>query len=194
MMRLILGLMWTLALFAYLSAEAGRGESAVARHLPSTRCWPERIEGLGTDLDKAKENALKEAQEQIVNCLRRQKPPLKSWVPSQSYIAEKLIRKQQLGEDIEAINAVTAKRWLVYLKTPNWEQLYRLDQEVERSRRGQERILLLGRVLIDVLVLLAGVVAFVRLDEWTRGVYRRWLQVAGAGLIAAACAGLWLLI
>jgi hypothetical protein len=194
MMRLILGLMWTLALFAYLSVEAGRGESPLARSRPITRCWPERGEGLGTDLEQAKEAALRDARDKIVACLRRQKPPLRSWAPDESYIAERLVTKQERGQDLEALDGVTARRWYVYLKAPNWEQFYRLDQEVERKRLGRERMLFLGRVLADVLVLLAGIAVCVRVDERTRGAYRRWLQVAGAGVVAAAWAGLWLLV
>ncbi len=194
MMRLLMGLFWTLALFVLWSQD-GRGDPAGAP-TGENESWPKIVEGLGMDLQKAKENALKEAQKEIVACLRRHQPPLASWVPPEAFIEKNLVRKQKKGDDL-LFDKMTFKRWLLFLTIPDWDMLKALDREAqdsERAQRGRERMVILARGFAGLLVLLAAVAAGIRLDDWTRGSYRRWLQLAGASLVAAAWAGLWLLI
>ena len=194
MMRLLLGLLWTLALFVLWSQD-GRGDPAGARTTDSEG-WPRKVEGLGLNLAKAKENALKEAQKEIVACLRRHQPPLASWAPPVEFIENNLVQKGEKGDDLSVVK-VTAKRWWLFLKSPDWDEFNRRDreaQELERRERGKDRLVILARVFAGLLVLLAAVAGCIRLDDWTRGTYRRWLQLAGASLVAAAWAGLWLVV
>jgi len=195
MIRLLMGSMWTVLLFVLWNQD-GRGDPAGAR-IEQSGDWPKKVGGWGLDLKQAKNNALKEAQKEIVTCLRRHQPPLASWVPAEEYIENNMVQEGAKGDDVQVEKVGTAKRWWIFLKDPDWDTFTRLDREAqieERRQHGQERLLLLARVFGGLLVLLAAIAGGIRLDEWTRGSYRRWLQLAGASLVAAAWAGLWLFI
>jgi hypothetical protein len=195
MMRLLMGSMWTVVLFVLWNQD-GRGDPAGAR-IEQSGDWPKKVGGWGLDLKQAKTDALKKAQKEIVACLRRHQPPLATWVPAEEYIEKHLVQEGTRGDDLQLDKLGTAKRWWLYLKAPDWDTFNRLDREAqveERRQRGQERLVMLGRVFSGLLVLLAAVAGCIRLDERTRGTYRRWLQLAGASLVAAAWAGLWLVI
>jgi hypothetical protein len=195
MMRLLMGLLWTAALFV-LWTQDGRGDAASAP--PSaTADWPTEVKGYGFDQKKVKENALRlaredalrVAQKEIVKCLRRHQPPVTAWVPTTDYIEKNLVAKERVDKNWDEKEG-TAQEIVLFLKSPDWEQVYRLEREAQ----GKVRLIVLARVFAALLVLLAAVAGCIRLDDWTRGTYRRWLQLAGASLVAAAWAGLWLLI
>jgi len=202
MMRLLMGLLWTAALFVLWSQD-GRVDAAPVP-ASATTDWPREVKGYGFDRKKVKENALKlaredalkKAQEEIVRCLRRHQPPVTSWVPPTAYIEANLVSTEKKDKDWDEKDG-TAQELILFLRSPDWETVYRLDREAqadERALRGRERMIFLARILAGLLVLLISVAGFIRLDEWTRGSYRRWLQLVGASLVAAAWAGLWLFV
>jgi len=190
-MRVILGLMWAVALFGFWTAQEGW----TADRPPSRpKNWPWQVEGLGLDPVSAKNNALEKAREEVTARLRRCKPPILAWQPSTDFIHNSLVASEEAGKDLP-LDPGAAKRWILRLKQPDWDEYYRLDHEEQialRQRRAEDRILLLGKVLGGVMVLLLAGIAYVRLDDWTKGYYTRWLQVAGAGLLIALGTGIWL--
>jgi hypothetical protein len=188
MMRLLMGALWSLALFV-LWSEEGRGDPAGARAGDASD-WPKKVVGMGMTEKSAKENALKEAQKEMVICLRRHQPPLATWIPAEEFIANNLVDKEEKGENLQVPKIGMATRWWLYLKEPDWDRFYDLD----RAERGKERLIILARVFAGLLVLLSAVAACIRLDTLTRGAYRHWLRLAGASLVVASWAGLWLLI
>jgi hypothetical protein len=192
-MRVILALMWAVALFGFWTAQEGR--TADKEPVRSGK-WPRQVEGLGLDLGRAKENALEKAREEVIARLRRASPPITAWQPSTEYIQKALVESEDAGKDLQALAQVAAKRWILRLKRPNWGEFYRQEhkeQAVQRQRRGEMRMLLLAKALTGLMVLLLAVTVYVRIDDWTQGYYTRWLQVAGASLIVALGTGLWLL-
>jgi hypothetical protein len=202
MMRLLMGLLWTMIL-VLLWNQDGRVDAASAP-ASATTDWPTEAKGYGFDPKKVKGNALKlaredalrVAQKEIVKCLRRHQPPVTAWVPTTDYIEKNLVAKEREDKNWDEKEG-TAQEIVLFLKAPDWEQVYRLEreaQEIERAQRSKKRLVILARAFAALLVLLAAVAGCIRLDDWTRGAYRRWLQLAGAGLVAAAWAGLWLLI
>jgi hypothetical protein len=193
MMRLLMGSLWTLALFV-LWCQDGRGDGAGA---PNGGDWPRKVVGLGLNEKSAKENALKEAQKEMVACLRRHQPPLASWVPAEEFIEQNLVLKGEKGDNLQVDKVGTAMRWLLYLRAPDWDRFYDMDkkaQELQRTERGKDRLIMLARIFAGVLVLLSAIAGCIRLDQWTHGSYRHWLQLAGASLVVASWAGLWLLV
>jgi hypothetical protein len=190
-----MALWWTLALLYFLSAPVARGDQA----RPSQRSlkdWPWKVEGLGLDSGRAKENAWKETHKQVAGFLDRQEPPIQTWRPSEAYIQKHLLDHEEAGEDIALSGKdppFKAKRWLVFLKPPDLEAMVVLDRHMQRGLRAQERMLTLGRFGAGLVVVLAALAGYIRLDEWTRGSYTRLLQLAGVGVIAAVFAGLWLI-
>ena len=51
--------------------------------------------------------------------------------------------------------------------------------------------MLLSKIHLGLVLLLALIPAYFRLDEWTKGCYTRWLRFALLSLVAALGAGLW---
>jgi len=195
MMRLLMGFLWSLALFALWSQD-GRGDPAGAR-AGDKGDWPKKVVGMGLTEKTAKENALKQAQKEMVTCLRRHQPPLASWIPAEEFIENNLVDREEKGENLPVPKVGMAMRWWLYLKEPDWDRFYDMDkkaQEAERAERGKERLIVLARIFAGVLVLLSAIAGCIRLDTLTRGTYRHWLQLAGASLVVASWAGLWLLI
>lgn len=167
---------------------SGRGDALPA----SWHCWPDRVEGLGTDRHKARENAWKVARERILECLHRQVPPLEAWVPSETYIRKNLLNKEGPGEDLP-LEGITAKQWILHLKVPNVDRLYRLDEEAARAIAARERLVISGRVFVCVAALLAGVVTNIRLNERMRNRYARRVTLSSALVVLAVWAAMALL-
>jgi hypothetical protein len=193
-MRVILALMWAVAMFGFWTAQEGR--TADERPV-RPKNWPKRVEGLGLDEARAKESALEKAREEIIARLRRCSPPITAWQPSVEYIQKALVAKEEPGKELQVLEqGEPAKRCILHLKRPDWSEFYRLEQAAQadqRRGRGEERMLLLARVLAGVMVLLMAAIAYVRLDDWTQGYYTRWLKVAAVSLLVALGSGLWLL-
>jgi hypothetical protein len=190
-MRVLMAIFWTAALVSLVCAQ---GPSRQAPRPPAKKAlqvadWPEAAEGVGMDEQNAKEDAWREARKKILECLRRLN--LTAWEPSVLYVKTNLVRSSERGEDLE-IDGGGFKKWIVHLKSPDWEQIYKLDRDARKNDRAQERMLQLGKILAGALVLLAGIAGYIRLDDWTKGYYTRWLQLGGGVLLAATCAALWL--
>jgi hypothetical protein len=199
-MRVILTLMWGVVLLAFWTAPEGWTADKKQRDKkqPDQRAknWPWKVEGLATDLARAKENAIENARMEIIKRLRMCNPPIMAWQPSGDYIQNSLEKSAVAGEDLVVDGVKSFKRCILELNPPNWDEFYRLDaaeQKVQRHQRGEVRMVLLAKVLAGVLVLLLAAIVYVRLDDWTQGYYTRWLQVAGASLIVGLGTGLWLL-
>jgi hypothetical protein len=191
-MRVILALMWGVALFAFWTAPEGwtADEKQAGK---GAKNWPWKVKGLATDLARAKQDALDKARERIIAELRHCRPPILAWRPSSEFIQDSLVAKAQVNEGV--IEGVPTTYCTLELKPPDWERFYNLDQEeqkVQQHQRGEARMVLLAKVLAGVMLLLFAAIAYVRLDDWTQGYYTRWLQIAGASLIVGLGTGLWL--
>src|SRR5207245_75296 len=106
---------WTLPLLGLLAA-ATTCLRADARSPKAGAGWPHEVEGLGQTYEAARENALDQAQQQIVAFLRKQKPPLRHWEPTRDYIRKHFLQGQgKPGEDlaIDAEDLKVAKSWLL---------------------------------------------------------------------------------
>jgi hypothetical protein len=136
----------------------------------------------------AVEDALLQAQTKVTAYLRNQNPPVE-WTPSLPYIQSHLVKTQPWQEDTKDFDQIG--------------RMYRVRLDVEvtplelskmvnsgREFRIQQRMFLLAKVLAGLVVLLAAVSGYLRLDEYTKGYYTGWLRLAAVGLVAAAGAGL----
>ena len=205
-MRLILASWWGLIIFWILTTDLG-AQSRPARQLftPKTSTWPEEVVAFGTSPDKARNNAGKQVQKML-----RDYVPLKSWTPTEDYIRKNLVagpgrekkseemnpEEMSFKKDLEKLEQ-TVYAWILPLKTPEFDNLRRLDrrhqEQQDRAARSESRLILLGKIHLGLILLLALVPAYVRLDQWTKGNYSRWLRLAGLSLLAAVGAGLWML-
>lgn len=195
MMRLTMALFWGLVICWLLAGPA----EAEAQSVPSTVAWPREVEGNALDShEKARLIAIDNAREKIVDFLRKQKPPMRSFQPSAADV-EKMIAGERPGADFQE-GTFTFKRWILTLKAPDLEELRRLDRQAylrlelaERESRRGKRLLLTAKAVAAILVLLAAVVGYIRLDELTRRSYTLWLRLGLATLVVSTAVGLWLM-
>jgi hypothetical protein len=88
--------------------------------------------------------------------------------------------------------------WLkVALNADTWKQIQKENQLVvdqKRLRITRARMEFLIKLLACVVALLATVCGYIRLDEWSKGYYTKWLRLAALGCIGALAAVLWLVV
>jgi hypothetical protein len=161
--------------------------------------WRQDVEGYGRSRNEAVEDALEKAAGKVKAFLREQKPAV-AWSPSAAWVREHLADVEQAKrlDDVDLGGAVgKVQCWSVrvsitpsrYREIVREDREYRAQQEkANREVRSGERMLLLGKVLAGLLVLLLGVVGYIRLDDVTKGAYTRWLRVGLGGVFAVACA------
>jgi hypothetical protein len=167
-----------------------------------TIVWAKLVDGFGQDRANAELHALGEAQKHITIWLRTRQPPL-NWTPSVAYIRDHLlVGDPQRSEDKddgpfpgmkcwEFPFAITANQFNHMVQIERQER--QREEIAQREARKEERLLLLGKVLAVVVLLLGGVLLYLRVDEWTQGCCGGWLRVALGGMIVAAGAGLFFL-
>src|SRR5437899_1504758 len=96
-MRVILALMWGVALFAFWTApEAWTADKKRPRE--RAKNWPLEVVGMGTDLARAKQDALDKAREEVTKQLRLCRPPILAWRPSSEFIQDALVLKVEAKE------------------------------------------------------------------------------------------------
>lgn len=136
----------------------------------------------------AVEDALVQAQLKVAGYLRAQNPPVE-WTPSLSYIQTHLVKTQPWKEetkDFDQIGRMYRVQLEVEVTQPELTKMVQLGREF----RIQQRMFLLAKVLVGLVVLLTAVSGYLRLDEYTKGYYTGWLRLAALGFVAAAGAGL----
>ncbi len=151
------------------------------------------VEGWGRNQAEAEEAALRKARSLVEDFLRQRNPEL-SWSPSVAFVRKHLVtgpatRRKEKDQPVGQKRELPLECWtLPVAVTPTTEHLL---AQAARAERAEGRLRLLGKVLVGVVLLLVGVVGYLKLDEWTRGSYSRWLQGGLVGLLAAAGVGLW---
>jgi hypothetical protein len=168
--------------------------------------WQADCKGFGRTQAEAVENALLKAAGELKKHLAQRDPPVLWLAPT-----DQLRRYLEAGEsrrlaDQEVGNpevgaTIPTQGWSVQVTlTPEKfrdltaaarRQPVELEQQ-RRDARAEERLGMAARVLAVLVALLAAVAVYIRLDDWTGGVYTRWLRVALLA-VAAGGAGLWLL-
>ena len=81
------------------------------------------------------------------------------------------------------------------MNTQQLAEIRRVDQpyrETLRHAMVQQRQLWLGKMLLGVVVLLAAISGYIRLEDATKGFYTGLLRLGMVGVLCAVGAGLWL--
>jgi hypothetical protein len=173
-------------------------KKAVAKkEAPDLPTW--EVKGWGQTQEDAELSALKKARDVVEDYLRRRSPPVR-WTPTVDYVRDHLKqgaaqRREELDQDVEVGNAkMRVKCWTITVSiTPQerktitdlYEQERAQERRIEQGRVAQERMVLLTKVLVGVVAGLLALLAYLRLDDATKGYYSRWLA-AGAVVVAAA--------
>jgi hypothetical protein len=156
---------------------------------PDRVLWEEKVTGYGQEESDAKKVALEQARQKVSDYLHDQYLALE-WKPSLDYVQEKLVKGTgQPGTDKKLSDKLTLKSWVlpVTITERDYQDMLRLDRTV----RAQQRMFWLGRILAGVVLVLTGVLLYLRLDEWTQGSYTAWLRLAALSLLGGIGIGLW---
>jgi len=139
-----------------------------------------------TSLEDARHMAFTLAQTTIYHHLRTQEPPVQ-WVPPLSYVYKWLVKLPRtettdFGGSVGVMYRVTLE---VQLTPEAWKEI----AQREREARAEGRMLWLAKLLAAVVVLLAAVTGYLRLDDLTKGYLTHWLRAAAVfvGVVALFC-------
>jgi hypothetical protein len=165
--------------------------AAPVADLPADGRPPWTVEG-GPSPSRAAaiDEALSQAQRKVRAYLYSLNPSL-DWTPSLSYIQNKLVR-QDWKEETKEIEILGEKK-STYRVVMQVEVTPDTRRDMLQQARGflvQQRMIWLGKILAVLVVLLAAVAGYLRLDESTKGFYTTWLRVAAVGLVAVVGLGL----
>jgi len=149
------------------------------------------VQGFGLEQEDAEQEALKAAKEKVLNYLSGQGVVLK-WDPSLAFIRS-LVKKIEPADDVDVQIAGIAPAKHVSVHFELSPQNYQYILKKESELRGQERMVILGKVLAGLVGILAAVAGYFRLEDATKGYYTAWLRLGAIGFVAMIGAGLWLL-
>lgn len=157
---------------------AGREADVDADIVPEkpapTRGIAWQVKGWGRNQTEAEADALEKATNGLAAYLQHLNPPL-TLTPSTTYVRDRLIRgAPRRAEDLDQMidkghEVIKMQCWALNLVvTPqDYAELVQRERQFHIERERSQRMLVLARVLAGMLVLLAGVIALVRLKEWS---------------------------
>jgi hypothetical protein len=165
-------------------AQPRRQKAEKAIHVPAG--WPREVTGYGQTKDEARKDAVKQAAESVTAFLQRQDPPLDAWQPDEEYVRTHLLEGEgREGDQLRVADGVVRATWIQPLKrTPDWNAMVQLNQSAQRHHLAVERQTTAGIGLAALTALLATGWGYLRVDEWTRGRFSKWLRIGAVTLIA----------
>ncbi len=189
--RLIFAGFWAFVIL-WLASHDLNARDAVSASKPNPSSFPTKVLGRGFTSELAKENALERAREEVIAFMRNQKPPLTAWNPSTDYIEKNWVIKGEAGDDEPLVDDKKTKTYYLTLRQVDFSVLQELDrqarirlEEQERQLRSKNRSVLLAKILLGAVILLAGLIGLIRLDERTNHRYSRILYVSGVFALVA---------
>jgi hypothetical protein len=160
------------------------GQGPVAADLLKPLPW--RVVGYGRKIEDAEQDALEKAHKEVLDYLAGLRPPVE-WQPSPEYVNRNLIKqREEEGPEQREIGPVY-KMTLTVDVGSHLPDILKHDQH----HRMEVRQLLMAKVVGALVVLLAVVALYFRLEEYTKGYYTLWLRLTALGLMALTGAGVW---
>lgn len=170
-----------------LSARAGQKKPVPVKII---RSWT--VSAMGETAEDAEQAALEKAQDEVILYLRQQNPPVE-WTPSLDYIRARLVKERNeepIDKPIELAGMVHKVRLNLEMDNQTASEILNQDRQLHVT----QRMTMLAKVLGGILAVLIVLASYLRLEEWSKGYYTRWLRVAAIGCLGAAGAALWLLL
>jgi hypothetical protein len=88
--------------------------------------------------------------------------------------------------------------WIkVAINAENWKQIQkenRLAEDQDRVQVMRSRMVFLVKFLAGLVALFGTICGYLRLDEWSKGYYTKWLRLAAVGCVGAVTVFLWMLV
>jgi len=92
----------------------------------------------------------------------------------------------------------TKRVWLKVVVNPEtWKLIQKENRQAEDQRRlkvTEKRMVFLVKFLVGIVALLVTICGYIRLDEWSKGYYTKWLKLGAIVCIAAMTVLLWSLL
>jgi hypothetical protein len=181
------------------AAEAGQAVAVVvAPKAPAHSGLVEQIKGWGRNQQEAEQDVIKNAGKFLAGFLRRQQSPL-TLTPSPDFIRQLLLREGQPqrreDEDLEVDGPDGAKIkvqcWTATLAvTPeDYQALVRLERDTHHKEQRPGRMEVVAKGFAGVLAGLVVLLGFIRVGQWSTGLWTRRVRVVVACLLVAAVAG-----
>jgi len=138
------------------------------------------VTGHGVTKDDAEQIAMEAAYASVLNYVEREMPA-PHWTPSADYVAKKLITSKTTTDLKQAgLDPETQKTTMqVELNAPAYRDIL---------RRG--RMLFLVKVLGALVLVLATIATYLRLDDMGKGYYTGWLRLGTAVIVTGVIVGL----
>jgi len=151
--------------------------------------WSDRAEGFGQTIDDAKQDALKKAQQKVLDYLAKQDPPL-DWKPTAEFLVEEKLVKE-VETKVENLPKSGLTYWSIFDVEVGPKTLRKI-LELDRQVRVLSRQILLAKILAVLVSIFAAVGLYYRLDEATKGYYSGWLFLGGLALVGAVSTAVWM--
>ncbi len=88
--------------------------------------------------------------------------------------------------------------WIkVAINAEKWKQIQeenRLAEEKDRVKVMRNRMVFLVKFLAGLVALFGTICGYLRLDEWSKGYYTKWLRLAAVGCVGVVTVFLWMLV
>ncbi len=101
-----------------------------------------------------------------------------------------------VGEDAQETE--NRRVWVkVAINADSWKQIQKEIRQVEDQGRLQvmrSRMVFLVKFLAGLVALFGTICGYLRLDEWSKGYYTKWLRLAAVGCVGAVTVFLWMLV
>lgn len=193
MVRTIVGFAALVCLFGFLaSVSNAQNAPQAAGKQQGPIGWPREAKGLANvtlnTVEQAQKDAMEDAVHRVAICMQNQNPPLLAWYPDETYVKKHLLKGAgEQGDDFAlAVNGLKVKTWILHFQEPtNWNEMVRRHSATERQSTAA-----MGLAGVTALLMVGW--GYLRVDEWTKGRFSRWLAIGAVALLGASSAIWWM--
>jgi hypothetical protein len=106
----------------------------------------------------------------------------------EEFLIDQRFRAVEETMEVNQPEKETKKVWLKVVVNPEtWKQIQkeiRLAEDRKRLKVTKSRMVFLVKLLAGIVALLVTAFGYIRLDEWSKGYYTKWLRLAAVGCVA----------
>src|SRR5262249_21336703 len=154
----------------------------------------DEVDGYGPTPQDARARAMENAQERVIELLRREAGD-PNWDPPTDLLDPDKLRQYavvaEVGKPEPSVQVDGDKALVARYKVQLTDDSLRDVQKQARQERVQDRHLLLARLLGGALAVLLVAAGYLRLEEMTRGYATQLLRLAAFALLALAGVAIW---
>jgi hypothetical protein len=116
----------------------------------------------------------------------------------EEFLIDQRFRAVEETLEVNQPEGETKRVWLkAVINSETWKQIQkeiRLAEDQKRLKVTKSRMVFLVKFLVGIVALLVTACGYIRLDEWSKGYYTKWLRLAADGCIAEVTESFWKLV